>query len=46
MMWIESTLYPEECDYDLYEEVATYYDYFYNYTLTKEEYDRLVNPVE
>ncbi len=46
MMWIESTLYPEECDYDLYEEVATYYDYFYHYDLTEEEYSKLINPVE
>ena len=42
MMWMESLLYPEACDYDLREEVRAYYRLFYHTDLTDELYDGLV----
>lgn len=42
LMWMGKLLYPEQADYDLYEEVAKYYELFYNYELTQEGYDALV----
>ena len=42
MMWMAQVLYPEAADYDLYEEVATYYELFYHCELTVEQYEELV----
>ena len=42
MMWMTKILYPEMADYDLYEEVARYFDLFYHCDLSREQYDRLV----
>ncbi len=42
MMWMGKLLYPQEADYDLYEEVAQYFDLFYHCDLTREQYDALV----
>lgn len=42
MMWMGKLLYPENAQYDLYEEVAEYYKLFYQWDLTQEQYDALV----
>lgn len=42
MLWMANVLYPDQVDYDLYEEVATYYELFYHCELTQEQYDALV----
>lgn len=42
MIWLPKVLYPEAADYDLYEEVARYYDLFYHCELTQAQYDALV----
>lgn len=42
MMWMAKLLYPDAADYDLYAEVARYYDLFYHCELTQEQYDALV----
>ena len=42
MMWMAELLYPDAAEYDLYEEVAKYYDLFYHCDLTQEQYDALV----
>lgn len=42
MMWMAKLLYPDAADYDLYEEVARYYDLFYHCELTQDQYDALV----
>ena len=41
VMWMEKVLYPEAADYDLYEEVKTYFDLFYHCELTQELYHQL-----
>ncbi|MDY3832282.1 MAG: ABC transporter substrate-binding protein, partial [Candidatus Ventricola sp.] len=35
-------LYPQAADYDLYDEVAQYYQLFYHCDLTREQYDALM----
>ena len=42
MLWMAKLLYPEEAGYDLYEEVARYYDLFYHRARTRAQYDALV----
>ena len=42
MIWMPKVLYPEAADYDLYEEVARYYELFYHCALTVEQYEALV----
>lgn len=42
MKWMAKVLYPEAVEYDLYEEVAEYFDLFYHTELTKEQYDVLM----
>ena len=42
MMWMAKLLYPDAAGYDLYEEVARYYDLFYHCDLTRDQYDALV----
>ena len=42
MLWMAKLFYPEEADYDLYEEVAEYYRLFYHCELTEEQYENLV----
>lgn len=42
MMWMAKLFYPEVADYDLYTEVAEYYQLFYHCELTQEMYDALV----
>ncbi|MBR3973124.1 MAG: ABC transporter substrate-binding protein [Oscillospiraceae bacterium] len=42
MMWMTKLLYPEAADYDLYEEVKTFYDLFYHCELTSEQFDALM----
>lgn len=41
LLWLPSILYPEYCDYDLQEEVTTYYELFYGVTLTDAQYAEL-----
>ena len=41
VMWMEKVFYPEAADYDLYEEVKTYFDLFYHCELTQEMYQQL-----
>lgn len=42
MMWMADILYPETADYDLYTEVAEYFEMFYHCRLTEEQYHVLV----
>lgn len=42
MLWMGELLYPEQVDYDLWEEVREYYKLFYHCELTREQYDALV----
>lgn len=41
MMWMGKVLYGEQAEYDLYEEVARYFDLFYHCSLTREQFDAL-----
>lgn len=42
IMWMGKLLYPEAADYDLYDEVAQYYQLFYHCDLTQAQYDKLM----
>lgn len=42
MMWLPTVLYPDKCDFDLKTEVVKYYNMFYHYDLTDEQYDALM----
>lgn len=42
MMWMTKLLYPDQADYDLYEETAKYFELFYHCELTPEQYDALM----
>lgn len=42
VIWMAKALYPETADYDLYTEVAQYFDLFYHCELTQEAFDELV----
>lgn len=42
MIWMTKVLYPEVAEYDLYEEVAYYFELFYHCELTEEQYEDLV----
>ena len=42
MMWMAKILYPEAADYDLYTEVAEYFQLFYHTTLSEDAYNALV----
>lgn len=42
MLWMVKLLYPDAADYDLCEEVTTYYRLFYHCELTAEQYQALV----
>lgn len=42
MIWITQLLYPEQANYNAYEEAARYYDLFYHTKLTEEQYNALV----
>lgn len=42
MMWMGKLLYPEAATYDLYDEVAEYYELFYHCDLTRAQYDALM----
>lgn len=42
MLWMGKVLYPEKADYDLYEEIKTYFDLFYHSSLSREQYEELV----
>ncbi len=42
MMWMAQLLYPEVAQYDLYSEVARYYELFYHCDLTEAQYNVLV----
>ncbi len=41
MLWLGTLLYPDQVDYDLYEEVARYYKLFYHTDLTYAQYEAL-----
>ena len=43
MLWMAKTLYPEAADYDLYEEVKTYFRLFYHCDLTQEQFNDLAS---
>lgn len=42
MMWMAQLLYPETAQYDLYAEVANYFQLFYHCDITEEQYQALV----
>lgn len=42
MLWMSELLYPQGGDYDLYTDVARYFELFYHCELTREQYDALV----
>lgn len=42
MIWMTKVLYPEEANYDLYEETAEYFALFYHCDLTEAQYEALV----
>ena len=42
MLWMAKLLYPEAADYDLFEEVTTYFKLFYHCDITQEQYDALM----
>ena len=42
MMWMSQLLYPEAAQYDLYSEVAKYFQLFYHADITQAQYDALV----
>lgn len=42
MLWFGKLLYPEQCDYDLYEEVKEFFSLFYHWDLTREQFDELM----
>ena len=44
LIWMGAVLYPEDCGYDLYTEVAAYFDLFYHTELSEAEFFRLINP--
>lgn len=41
MIWLTKVLYPEYADFDMYEEIAQYYELFYDYDLSEDEYNTL-----
>ena len=41
MIWLTKVLYPEYADFDMYEEIKEYYELFYGYDLSVEQYDIL-----
>jgi len=41
MLWMGKVLYPDEADWDMYEETARHFDLFYHSRLTHEQYDAL-----
>lgn len=41
LIWLPAVLYPEHIDYDVYEEVAKYFEMFYHCELTREQFDIL-----
>lgn len=43
MLWMTELLYPEATDYDLFEEVRTFYDLFYHCELTQEQFNALMS---
>lgn len=43
MTWLGWLLYPQEADYDLYEETAKYYELFYHCALTRAQFDTLTS---
>ena len=42
MMWMTKLLYPDAAEYDLYEEVKTFYDLFYHCDLTEDQFNALM----
>lgn len=42
MLWMGKVVYPDEADWDMYEETARYFDLFYHSTLAREQYDALM----
>lgn len=41
LIWLPAVLYPDYVEYDVYEEVAKYFELFYHCELTREQYDEL-----
>lgn len=42
MLWMGKVLYPQEADWDMYEETARHFELFYHSELTREQYDALM----
>ncbi len=40
--WLSEVLYPEYCDFDLYEEIDTFFEEFLHCEITEEEFDALM----
>ncbi|MCQ2511959.1 MAG: ABC transporter substrate-binding protein [Lachnospiraceae bacterium] len=41
LTWLPAVLYPDDCDYDVKEEILEFYQLFYHCNLTAEQYDKL-----
>lgn len=46
MQWAANILYPEVFDYDMYEVAKEYYELFYHYQLTEEEFQSIMGNVK
>ena len=42
MLWMGKVLYPDAADWDMYEETARHFELFYHSSLTREQYDALM----
>ena len=42
MIWVTQLLYPEQAQYNVYDETAKYYNLFYHSQLTEDQYKELV----
>ena len=43
MIWIAETVYPDDFDWDMQEKITEFYDLFYHFDLTDEEFEALMN---
>lgn len=46
MFWMGKALYPDQADYDLYEEVKAYFELFYHCELSEEQFLQLTGEIE
>lgn len=43
LIWLTHILYPENCDYNVYDDVVEYYKLFYDYDMSFEQYEKITN---